>query len=311
MQRAMTCPLHSSVRCYQLLPVRCGARRHARSAVGLRRHVAHARKRLRCSRLRLRRLGGRRGRGLVDARIVQAVENRAQHQGDADREPRDLAAPRPAFRKLGIDLQLVIEALRTLSIFTAETGPIEWSIELWAIRISWNAFICHEWVPPLVLDNRGGRPMFRGIVKLWPRIPACQAGTRVETEQRSDYPERDVSTIDFSRAGASPQQFLSPLGVTTEDEHRSGCEASCKISNCFDVFGFPRGIFPNTNVSRPGARSMAAGSPTSISSPLARRRSRPTSRSICCQTSASPPARGRLRITTRRGSWPDAAGISS
>src|SRR5260221_14560693 len=192
MQRAMTCPLHSSVRSYQLLPVRwCGARRHARAAVGLRRHVAHARRRLRCSRLRLCRLGGWRGRALVDAQIVQAVENRAQHQGDADREQRDLAAPRPAFRKLRVDLQLVIEALRTIAVFIAETGPIE----LWAIRISWNAFICHEWVPPLVLDNRGGRPMFRGIVKLWPRIPACQAGTRVETEQRSDYPERDVSTI--------------------------------------------------------------------------------------------------------------------
>ena len=83
---------------------RVGAGGYARTGIGMRSNVAHARgcqwRRRLCSHLRRLRivlrgrgghciLGSRRGAGVIDRRTIQAVEYGAKHHGDADRVYRD------------------------------------------------------------------------------------------------------------------------------------------------------------------------------------------------------------------------------
>jgi hypothetical protein len=52
----------------------------------------------------------RRRAGLVDRRIIQAVENRAEHHGNGDREHRYPAAAGGTLGELGIGLQFIVGA---------------------------------------------------------------------------------------------------------------------------------------------------------------------------------------------------------
>src|SRR5438034_11462722 len=107
--------------------------RHALTGIGARR----------CGRRCLRGvLGGRRRAGLIDRGVVQAIENRTQHERDGDGEHRDLGPAGGTLGELGIRLQLIVEASLATEVIVAEVG---------AIGIVRKAFVRHGGVPPLFL----------------------------------------------------------------------------------------------------------------------------------------------------------------
>ena len=113
-------------------------RGRAAFGVGARRYITHAGRRRRVGRVCLRRLTGRRGAGLVHAGVVQAIEQRAHHHCDGDREHRDLGAAGGTLGQLGIGLQLVVETVEAglmADFFIAQAGAVG------IVRIG---LVCHD-----------------------------------------------------------------------------------------------------------------------------------------------------------------------
>ena len=133
------------------------------------RHVTHARRRRRVGRACVCAVwfGGEVPAWFTRG-VVQAIEQRAQHHRDGDREHRDLGAAGGTLGELGIGLQLIVETVEAglmADFFFAQAGAVG------IVRIG---LVCHEWVPPLAPqskreDNGWRDRMFRANVA----IPSC------------------------------------------------------------------------------------------------------------------------------------------